>query len=218
MKELLQRLNQLTKGDLQDFLIRHNLCPEDLSKLERHDNDVVCSTCGLIVQSEKFSNIIPFGSEHRPGNLLAEGKGHGNTLGDKGTFRILVNGPNGVMDAPIRALHCKAMTQRQEIPLITSWLRLARQLSNEWGLGDTDQPKNIIFSNHFGGKVRTLGSFFWCRGMRTGTKKIVNLSFVLSLMDLHFSEQLINDASKKLKIDWTDPTTLQIVRLYRVLQ
>lgn len=185
--ELVQKINSLTHGDFQRFCVHHNICPEDFSPLERQGTEIVCLKCGLVVEREMFSNVIPFGSESTPGNLIADGKGLGNTLYEKGTWSVIAKGTGSNQDLPLRARQTMIVTQRHEHPRIACLLRLGRRRCAEWGFADIkEERKAIIFSNEYGKILRNVGAFLVIRNLRTSPKRVSDACLVIALSLLNY--------------------------------
>jgi hypothetical protein len=219
-----QKINSETRGEFFSLLLRHNICPEDFGKLERHQDEVVCSSCGYVSQHDHFSSVIPFGSENSPGNLLAEGH-HGNTLGEKGLWANLAKQAHSTFkcpgcgmefnDLPVRARQIMILSTRHEHPRIATLLRLARKLSEDWGYADDKgSNKSVVFSNYFGRMVRKVGSFLVVQNVRLNSTKVVQACFTLTLKDLYGMNKY-SEAKTKLALE--DRFLEQIGLVYQVM-
>lgn len=224
MGELLQQINNRMQGELFPLLLRHGICPEDFGKLERHGDEVVCTTCGFVSEEGRMSSVIPFGSMNSPGNLLAEGH-HGNTLGEKGLWCNLAKQAHSTFkcpscgkefnDLPVRARQIMIVSTRHEHPRIATLLRLARKLSEEWGYADDKgSNKSIVFSNYFGRMLRKVGTFLVVQNVRLNSTEVVKACFALTLKDLYGIEKF-HEAQTKLALE--DRFLEQIGLLYQVM-
>jgi len=202
---VLQQINKLTRGDLDDFLSAHNICSMCLvekgivSFLQNRNGEQVCPQCGYVPDTVDFDERIPVGTVMNPENQMSFGRELGGTLGRKGLFCVLAKGA-GVQDLPIRSRHITVMTTKLEHPKIMTMLRLGRQLCHDWGFDNHKEKQSIIFSNHFGNMLRTVGTWLIHRGTRCNTKKIVNACFALSLLQIK-GELSYRHAVDKFKIE-----------------
>ncbi len=178
----------MTQHSFETFCLEDNICPEcaqkgELNELTKKDGETVCPTCGVVWKNEQFSNRIPFGFSNKPVNLLAEGKGLGGTLQERGMFCVLATqSPTGIQDLPIRAMHTRTITSKHEHPRLANLLKFGNRRCKEFGIPDyATKPKDILIKNVFGEMLRTVGGYYVARGLRINTQVIGDGCFVLTL-------------------------------------
>jgi hypothetical protein len=198
-EQLLQKINIKTNGRFIDFCTENFLCPECFSDLQERDEELVCTTCGFVVNSLNPEASIPFDEPKTPVNALAFGHGEGGTLGMRGTFCVLARA-NGVVDLPIRARHISIITLKVDNPKIMSMLRHGRVLAHEWGFDEHGKLKSIIFSNSMGRLIRKVGAYIVLSEWHIPLKQVVNACFALCLKRL-LGEKTFQEAVQKLKVD-----------------
>lgn len=209
---LLQKINSLSHSEFERLCLADNICPEcaeddRLCELKRKDGETVCPICGVVWKNEQFSNIIPFGDATKPVNLLAEGKGLGGTLQERGLFCLLAKqSATGIQDLPIRARHTMIITSKHEHPRLASLLKFGNRRCKEYGLADhATKPKDFLIKNMYGEMLRTIGSYYVVRGLRFDTQMIADGCFALTVkailgqsdfeetkQHLHLQEAVIN--------------------------
>lgn len=198
-ESLLQKINTKTNGRFIDFCIENFLCPECFSDLQERDEELVCTTCGFVVNSLNPEVSIPFDEPKTPVNALAFGHGEGGTLGARGTFCVLAQA-NGVSDLPIRAKHISTITLKVDHPKIMAMLRFGRLLAHEWGFDEHGKLKSIIFSNSLGRLIRKVGAYIVLSEWHVPIRKVVEGCFALTLKRL-LGEKTFQDALQKLQVD-----------------
>jgi hypothetical protein len=212
------------KDSFSQFLVERNICPWCYNKLQMRDGEKVCLSydnngetvsCGFSMRVFQLVGSIPYGQERSPVNSLAFNKGLGDTLGDKSAFYcVLVNGPMGSVDGPIRAIHMRGLTQTNEHPKIKRMLSAGRLLSHEWGFDRHSEERSIVFSNIFGNMLRNVGGFLVRNGLKFNSRKVVEGCFVLSLRDVVGNKtRLPADWMEKLQNLHVQEAFLQSIRL-----
>lgn len=200
--QVLKTINAATRGDLESFLVGHDLCSVCLengvvSRLRLRNGERVCIECGYVPEQVDFSNRIPFGNVRTPVNQLAFGRGLGNTLWSKGRFFVLAHGI-GTHDLPIRSKQISIITRTVDPPKIMRMLRLGSKLCHDWGFDSHKERKSVIFSNDLGRMLRTIGADIIMRNEQVSLPQVVKACFVLKLKAMGGAYV---DAMEKLGVD-----------------
>lgn len=212
----------MTQHSFETFCLEDNICPEcaekgELNELTRKDGETVCTVCGVVWKNEQFSSRIPFGFSNKPVNLLAEGKGLGGTLQERGMFCVLATqSPTGIQDLPIRAMHTRTITSKHEHPRLATLLKFGNRRCKEFGIPDyATKPKDILIKNVFGEMLRTVGGYYVVKGLRVNTRMIGDGCFALAIKTV-LGESEFEKAKRDLCLE--DIVIKQIQLLYEVLK
>jgi hypothetical protein len=206
-EQLLHKINsdKRLRSAFELFLVEQlDWCPfcfKDLQVMRTNDGPIrVCVNCGFEPDSTHNSKDIPFGETKCPPNEMAFNRAMGGTLGDKGMFRVLADGRNGVKDLPIRALHIKTISEHFEPPKIRTMLRLGRMRSHQWGFDNHKDFQSIIFSNYFAKMLKHTGKLLVEDRTNFPITKVVDACFVLCLKEIR-GGKAFEDAVEQLKVD-----------------
>jgi ribosomal protein S27AE len=206
-----QQINNQTRGEFFSLLLRHNMCPECVGRqvlgtLERHEDELVCTTCGFVVEHEHFSSVIPFGSERTVSKHIAFEDGLGGTLGLKGTramawkmsekkpFKCGKCGYEGgytcpkcgheTNDYPLRANQLQLVSQNFEHPKIRTLKKLGSLRAKDFGFDDRRGGKGSVFMEYFVDRAKKVTAHYILQNARISVQKLADVCFALTARDL----------------------------------
>jgi hypothetical protein len=204
---LLYKINKLTRGNLEELLVTHGICPlcaenGNLSFLTTRQNETVCTLCGYVPPQYNHVCEVPFGFAGSPMNLLSPGKGLGGTLQEKGTFCVLAHSDayrDNAEHLPMSAKFIRILTSKLEHPKIMTLMKLGRQRCAEMGFSEHDK-RFIGFRNQYGAIVRKVGKSLVIANVRVNMRKVADACLALSFKKSQ-GETAYIDACARLNVD-----------------
>lgn len=219
--KLLQKINTLSHGQLEELLISYRFCPlcfeDDVESILQKRADanglaeLVCVNCGYVPNQQFFGVKIPFGYAGKPGNGLDLDNGMGNTLGEKGTFCVLAHSPAFADDKthmPLSATFIRIITHKHEHPKIATLKTYCRQLCHEYGfdalrhewaysgLDEHGRAQSLVFSNYLARIVKRVGRDLANINERANLRKIADACFAYAVKKLKGENEFVKVAEK----------------------
>ena len=182
MTELLNRIGELERYVELKAPDRCTLCGGAL--IER-DGELVCSSCGYVVEEAPPSRSLPWDETYALEGHLAWGRSLGDTLPMGQLCRVIARSPAGAKDLGIRARHIKTIIESVEPPEVMRLKKEASILLKLYGFYADYSEFNHILGNYVGLLAERLGRFLHVFGHRPSSYRRLAAAIVVWLLLKH---------------------------------
>ena len=137
---------------------QEGMCPECGFRLQKLENELVCSLCGLTQPFLEQDQSLSFGVTYQPTSNLVLGKSLGNTLPPNATHKVLFKSEAGKEDVFLRARFMRMVNMNMEPQATMNMLKYASKMLKDLGL-DQDTENCHVFADKTGRLLRKLSAY-----------------------------------------------------------
>jgi len=180
MTELFNRI-----GELERYveLKAPDRCPLCGGALIERDGELVCSSCGYVVEEAPPSRSLPWDETYALEGHLAWGRSLGDTLPMGQLCRVIARA--GTQDLGLRARHIKTIIEAVEPPEVMKLKQEASAILKRYGFYADYSEFNHLLGNYVGLLCERLGRFLHVFGRRPSSYRRLAAAILVWLLLSH---------------------------------